>query len=442
MVAILIRLALAALFTGLAALVGAAASGYPGLAWGTALGGWIVLAYHIHVAQKIMAWAKDLRLDHVPDVSGWWEELVALIYRHLRLQQRQQQALNNALVSFREAAQALPDGVVTMEGDYRINWCNETSEDHLSIKLTTDIGQPLINLVRQPEFSAYLANRQWDKPLIMRAPTQTNRVLSIQVISYGDHQMLLLTRDITQVEKLENMRRDFVANVSHELKTPLTVLSGFLETLRELPLSPTQQAEYLKLMSDQAYRMERLVEDLLTLSSLESGSKQPLDEDINMGLLVTRLKVDAKGLSGGQHPLTFDCDGDLHIKGAEAELFSAFSNLVSNAIRYTPKAGAITVRWGTDEQGNGRFSVQDSGIGIEPQHIPRLTERFYRVDRSRSRESGGTGLGLAIVKHVLTRHGGYLDIKSELGKGSLFIAVIPKHRLNKGSSIPASTQAP
>ncbi len=429
MIAILIRLLLSALFLGFCSLVGQSVWPVRGNAWGIALGALIMLAYQFASAQRLMRWVSDLRLDNMPTLSGWWEDIGAKIYRNLRLNQRQQQALANALISFRSAAQALPDGVVTLDSDLRIQWCNETAEDHFGIKLGTDIGQRLINLVRSPEFSDYLGHLQWDKPLVIRAPKQNHRFISLQMVRYGDQQSLVLTRDITQLEKLERMRRDFVANVSHELKTPLTVLSGFLETMQDIPLEEEQRNKYLQMMFDQALRMQRLVEDLLTLSSLESGNQQPVDDIIHTAPLFERMETEAKGLSGGRHSIRFECDTHINIKGAETEIASAFSNLVSNAIRYTPPAGIIVVRWGVDDQGRGRFEVQDSGIGIEPTHIPRLTERFYRVDRGRSRDSGGTGLGLAIVKHVMTRHGGMLDIKSELGKGSKFVALLPAKRL-------------
>ena len=394
-------------------------------------GALIVLAYQYISAHKMTRWVDDLRLDNMPTLWGWWEDLGADIYRYLRLNSRQQHSLSNALVSFQTAAQALPDGVVTLDRALHIQWCNETAQEHMGIRLSADSGQPIINLVRFPEFSSYLSQTDGDKPLVMRSPRNNNHILSVQFVRYGDQQLLLMTRDITQLEKLERMRRDFVANVSHELKTPLTVLSGFLETMQTIELPKEQQNSYLTLMFDQAIRMQRLVEDLLTLSSLESGAQQPVDDRIDLSKLMHRLELDAKSLSDGRHHIHFEYPSHVLIHGAETEVSSAFSNLVSNAIRYTPEQGEIHVQWHQDSSGNGYFEVRDSGIGIEPQHIPRLTERFYRVDRSRSRDSGGTGLGLAIVKHVLTRHGGRLDIKSELGKGSRFIAVLPGQRLEK-----------
>jgi two-component system phosphate regulon sensor histidine kinase PhoR len=238
-----------------------------------------------------------------------------------------------------------------------------------------------------------------------------------------------MTRDITQIDRLETTRRDFVANVSHELKTPLTVLNGFLETLRDLPLSEEQKNQYLGLMQIQAQRMQNIVEDLLVLSKLESTTSVTQEDPIAMPALIERLGNDAKSLSRGQHQIHCHCSANSILIGAEDELSSAFANLVSNAVRYTPAGESITIQWVLEPDGSGSFSVADTGPGIESQHLPRLTERFYRVDRSRSRETGGTGLGLAIVKHVATRHQAQLLIDSEVGKGSRFTLLFPEKRV-------------
>jgi two-component system phosphate regulon sensor histidine kinase PhoR len=258
-----------------------------------------------------------------------------------------------------------------------------------------------------------------------------DRLLSVQLIVYGDEQKLLLSRDVTKIERLETMRRDFVANVSHELKTPLTVLAGFLETIREIELSDEQEAHYLTLMAEQAERMQQLVSDLLTLSALEANST-PVDESIDMCAVLERVEGTARSLSAGRHALSFQIDSSLDLMGAESEVASALTNLVTNAVRYTPDGGRVDVTWSKVllSEGNvGRFEVRDSGIGIPAQHLPRLTERFYRVDRGRSRDSGGTGLGLAIVKHALTRHQARLEVTSTVGIGSTFAAVFPERRL-------------
>ncbi|BET26901.1 two-component system phosphate regulon sensor histidine kinase PhoR [Limnobacter thiooxidans] len=430
---ILFRLFVLALVLGAAAIAGQMIAGPKGAVAGSILASLIVYALHVRSGLKIIDWLDDFKVENVPDVSGWWDDLAAKLFRYLRLHQRQQQALTNALVSFRTAAQALPDGVVTLDSEGHISWCNDTAQDHLGLRLGSDIGQPLINLVRNPNFSQYIRSRQWEHPLVMTAPRSRSKVLSVQLVSYGDQQMLVLSRDVTQVEKLERMRRDFIANVSHELKTPLTVLSGFLETFRDLPLSKEQQAEYLNLMYTQANRMQNLVEDLLALSALESSPSAESGELVDLSGIAQKTGDEAQQLSGGKHDIRVEVETGLFAMGNTAEIFSAFSNIVTNAIRYTPERGKISIALRKTENEIGKscaaFVVQDTGIGVSAEHIPRLTERFYRVDRSRSRESGGTGLGLAIVKHVVQRHDGELDIQSRPNAGSTFTILMPLAKL-------------
>ncbi len=377
--------------------------------------------------RDLWRWSRKEHGATLPRSSGAWEELYAQLYHRGRATQRDHAALTEALISFRGAAQALPEGVVTLDANNAIVWCNAQAEDHLNLALAKDAGQKISNLLRTPDFTAYLSSREWGLPVQLRlrhAQNGAERLLSLQLVAYGDAQKLLLSRDITRFEKLETMRRDFVANVSHELKTPLTVLSGFLETVSEADLPAAQRDEYLALMREEADRMERLVDDLLTLSALE-GKDAPREREIDADALFARIASTAAQLSGGRHAVAFDIEPGTIITGSETELASAFTNLVSNAIRYTPDGGRIGVRWSVAPDGRAVFSVTDDGIGIEPQHVPRLTERFYRVDRGRSRQSGGTGLGLAIVKHVLTRHQAVLSIESEVGKGSVFAATLP-----------------
>ncbi len=274
----------------------------------------------------------------------------------------------------------------------------------------------------------YIETGDYSKPIRLRTSRGSGLTLSVQIIPYDDSQKLLLARDITQAERLETMRRDFVANVSHELRTPLTVLVGFLETVRELRLDPDRARDYMGMMADQASRMQRIIDDLLTLSVLESAPEPPRDERMAMKRLLERLRSDAEVLSAGRHRITLDAQGDFDLLGVESEIAGALSNLVTNAIRYTPAGGEIRLLWRASKEG-ASFAVEDTGIGIEPEYIPRLTERFYRVDRGRSRDSGGTGLGLAIVKHALLRHQASLDIESEPGKGSRFTARFPERRI-------------
>jgi two-component system phosphate regulon sensor histidine kinase PhoR len=286
----------------------------------------------------------------------------------------------------------------------------------------------VINLMRQPDFVAYVESGDYSQPLEVRSARVGGAIFSVQIIPYGDAQKLLLSRDITRLDKLETMRRDFVANVSHELRTPLTVLSGFLETIKELQLDPQRSRDYLNLMAEQGKRMERIVDDLLTLSTLESSPSPPLDERVLVMPLLERLRIDGVALSGGKHRILLEAEAGFDLLGAESEIASAFGNLVTNAIRYTPDGGEVRIAWRATAD-EAEFAVIDSGIGIAPEHIPRLTERFYRVDRGRSRATGGTGLGLAIVKHVLSRHQAMLDIKSDAGKGSRFTARFPARRI-------------
>jgi two-component system phosphate regulon sensor histidine kinase PhoR len=316
---------------------------------------------------------------------------------------------------------------VILDREHRIEWANPTAAHHFGVDARRDLGQPVVNLIRQPDFVTYLGAGDFSQPLALRARDTT---LSVRVIEFGEEQKLLNSRDVTADERIDTMRRDFVANVSHELKTPVTVLSGFVETLSDesFPMSPAQRGRYFAMMAEQAKRMQRLVEDLLTLSALESSAAPAEEGPIELGPFVERLADEARALSGGRHRVESEVEGDARLLGSAAELHSALSNLVSNAVRYTPDGGTVRLAWRVVD-GNGVFSVSDSGIGIEARHIPRLTERFYRVDSGRSRETGGTGLGLAIVKHALTRHQAVLDVISEPGRGSTFSAVFPTGRI-------------
>ncbi len=387
---------------------------------------WVV--YQLYYLQKTMQWLEDFRLEKVPHGAGTWDLIFAKIYRIAKSGEQQRQQLAETLKDFRSATQAMPDGVVTLDEDNQVIYANEQAEEQLGISNEKDGGRNLINIVRHPDFVAYLNGTDWDKSIVLRGLRDSERVLQLQLIPYGTHQRLLMTRDITQLDRLETTRRDFVANVSHELKTPLTVLSGFLETIRELPVTEAQRNQYLGLMHAQAHRMENIVEDLLVLSKLESTNAPAQEDSIDMREMMDRLTTDANTISRSQHHIECTAASSAKLIGAEDELASAFSNLVSNAIRYTPAGGTIRLTWSINPEGCPVLSVEDTGPGIEPQHLPRLTERFYRVDRSRSRETGGTGLGLAIVKHVATRHQATLLIDSEVGKGSCFSMVFPEKR--------------
>jgi two-component system phosphate regulon sensor histidine kinase PhoR len=401
----------------------------------------LLLARHMVNLAALAEWLRDPTARPVPQGGGVWEQPLAGLYRFVRARIKQEQQLNADLQRFRNAGLALPDGVVLLDARGHIEWCNPTASQYLGLDEQRDPGQPLVNLVRHPDLAAYLEQSEYAEPLTLRLARGESRVLSLAIIPYGEEQRLLLASDITLAEKVETMRRDFVANVSHELKSPLTVVAGFLETLTsgEVKLDERRRLGYLEMMREHTQRMQRLVEDLLTLSALE-GSRGPGDETlVDIATLLAGVRDEALALSAGRHRIGLSIEEPLSLLADLQELRSAFGNLVSNAVRYTPDGGDIRLNWGR-RGAQAVFSVIDSGPGIEPRHIPRLTERFYRVDQSRSRETGGTGLGLAIVKHVLTRHQAALEIDSEPGKGSCFSAVFPAQRI-RDAATPAPAQS-
>ncbi|HHT9026910.1 TPA: phosphate regulon sensor histidine kinase PhoR [Burkholderia cenocepacia] len=365
----------------------------------------------------------------VPSAPGIWGEIYYRLHKLAKQWHAQVRQVEQQHSRFIQAIQASPNGVAMLDDHDQIEWCNAIAEVHFGLDAKRDLRQHITNLVRHPDFVRYLNAQHYDETLLMRGMGDSRQdVLAVQVFPYGENRKLLLTQDITELERTDAMRRDFVANVSHELKTPLTVLSGFLETMRELPLNEEDRARYLDMMEQQASRMRHIVTDLLVLAKLEGESKPPVDHAIDMRAVFDHLKEDAQTLSSGHHDIAFSIDETLGVTGAQTELFSAFANLVTNAIRYTPDGGKIVVSW-RREGAQGVFSVTDSGFGIPAADLPRLTERFYRVDRSRSRDTGGTGLGLAIVKHVLQRHDAHLYVQSEEGRGSTFTARFPGSRI-------------
>lgn len=388
-----------------------------------------LLFFHLHNLDELEKWLLKPSPDNVPHGSGIWEYSFASLYQLMRHQAHVEQELTDAVERLQEAAKAMPDGVVILDNTDRIEWCNFMAETHFGLDNERDHKQHISYLLRQSQFADYLNAHNYTEPLILKSTRNRHITLSLQLIPYGDKQKLLISRDITQLERIETVRRDFVANVSHEMRTPLTVVGGFLETLLDMPDSdPEQTRKYMQLMLDQTHRMQRLVDDLLTLSRLETTQSALTDDPVDIPVLAQKLLAEAQSLSAGHHTIHLMLESNAWLRGNEHELRSAFGNLISNAVRYTPPNGEITLKWA--QQGDEMvFSVQDTGEGIAPQHLPRLTERFYRVDLSRSRETGGTGLGLAIVKHVLSRHQARLDIASTPGKGSTFSACFPSHRL-------------
>ena len=378
---------------------------------------------------RLARWLENPDEVDPPDATGTWGDI---FYRLQKLQRRQRNSrseLTSALEQFEHAAQAVPDAMVILNRSDQIEWCNPASRKYMGLDCERDRGQFLRYLLRQAHFLEFLDAADYSQRLVCKSPINREMTLSLQLVPFGTAQKLLVARDITDLERVDAMRRDFIANVSHELRTPLTVVGGFVETLadaQELPASETKR--YFDLMLDHTRRMQHLLDDLLVLSRLEGDENSLKDETIHVHDLARSLKSEAESLSRDRHQVTLNLDSAASLKGGLQEIRSALSNLVSNAVRYTPEGGEITLAW-RERNGEGIFSVTDTGEGIAAEHIPRLTERFYRVDRSRSRETGGTGLGLAIVKHVLTRHGARLDIQSTPGKGSTFSAVFPVQRV-------------
>jgi two-component system phosphate regulon sensor histidine kinase PhoR len=370
--------------------------------------------------------------------------LIATLYvvvrqrREMAVLRKERQTLNDRIAELKQnvhlsldAAEALPDGVVILDGQRRIEWLNAKASESLDISSACDIGVPIHNLLREPAFVAFITAAEPGSALEFRTRRNAKQMLHVQWVPFSGERVLLLVRDVTQLDRLATMRRDFVANVSHELKTPLTVTLGFIETAQDAlaDTPPAEIAKYLQTAADQAERMRRLIGDLLTLSSLETDAPPPLEETVPLADLIGEVHSEALAISAGRHDIVLEAAAAPGLRGSSRELYSALLNLASNAVRYTPEGGRISMTWRDVPNGGGEFCVTDSGIGIAPEHIGRLTERFYRVDRGRSREVGGTGLGLAIVKHVLERHGAALRITSEPGRGSTFCASFPAARM-------------
>ena len=371
-------------------------------------------------------------VESMPLPSGYWEEIFFRLQRLVRNLKQQIISIEKQHHRFIEAFQASPNGIVMLDSEDHIEWCNAIAERFFGLSFKRDALQRINFLIRRPEFIQYLYKREFEDPLLMeRMGPNANLSLMLQIFPFGDQRHLLLVQDVTDLQKADAMRRDFVANVSHEMRTPITVLMGFLETMQSLDLDRSQQSQYFDMMMSQAQRMKSLVEDLLTLANLEANTLPAPLQEMSITTLMALVKNDAEALSQGHHSLSFEISNPNNLMGEEREILSAFGNLVSNAIRYTPETASVKVRWSVNERGEGEFSVADTGPGIASEHLSRLTERFYRVDRSRSRDTGGTGLGLAIVKHIANRHQAQLIINSAPGQGSTFTLRFPKERISE-----------
>ena len=378
----------------------------------------IQLAYLYRLAH----WLDNPQATALPDGWGAWTNVFARLYRLRRDDEKNRNELDEWLTRFRQAMNRLPDGVVIMDDVLFLEWCNPLAESHLGLDQERDKGMRVTNLIRHPDFVDYIILGRYEQPLAL---SFRDRKLLIHIIPFENRRQILVTQDVTEAERIEMMRRDFIANASHELRTPLTVINGFLEIAGAQPdMDPEMRSAHLKLMTEQGQRMQRLVDDMLSLTRLESIDYPLRSEPLSMEHLLEQVWREGEALSGGRHKITLTMNGP-DIKGSSEELRSAFSNLVSNAVRYTPEGGRVDIIWRQTPDGP-EFVVKDSGIGISQEHLSRLTERFYRVDKSRSRETQGTGLGLAIVKHVLLRHKGSLLIESEFNKGSTFTARFPR----------------
>lgn len=382
-------------------------------------------------AHRLVSWLRGDQHDDAPRVGGLWGEMAYRVERGLRDRERRYERERQQLEQFLLAIEASPNGVILLDGQDHIQWCNVVAGDHFSLDPQRDKLQRITNLVRYPAFVSYLQNGNFQQPLTL-TNTRAKSTLQVLVRDYGvggESRKLVLSLDVTDRERNEAMRRDFVANVSHEIRTPLTVLAGFIETMASLQLTEAERKRVLHLMQQQTTRMQTLVGDLLTLAQLEGSPRPGADHWISLDPLLQRVGADAQALSNGRHELVCERRTGVELAGVETEILSSIANLVSNAVRYTPQGGRIELQWRWLPDNGGEISVIDNGPGIAREHLPRLTERFYRVDGSRSRDTGGTGLGLSIVKHVVQRHGGELRIESEPGKGSRFRLLFPAARV-------------
>lgn len=397
---------------------------------GLAVGLAICLVYHLRHLRKLYLWLTLDSHNEPPAASGLWGELFDRLYRYQKSQRITQNRLRATLARIQESSEAMRDSVVMLDSHGDLEWWNSAATTMLGLQVAHDRGQHITNLLRDPSFVSYFNARKYSEPLTLTSPIDERRILQYQITLYGDDERLVMARDITRLHRLEEMRRDFVANVSHELRTPLTVLSGYLETYSDIADQlPARLGKSIQQMQEQTQRMQSLVNDLLLLSRLEIDQGGEDHQPLSLGPILQSVCDDALALSHHSHTITVVLDSEAYLLGSEQEIRSAVSNLAFNAVRYTLPGSHITLRWKASTAGGGCIEVIDNGEGIDPIHIPRLTERFYRVDKGRSTATGGTGLGLAIVKHVLLRHEAHLQIESPPGKGAQFCCFFPASRL-------------
>lgn len=404
------------------------------LPWLLLIASWIQLLWHFYNQRKLSMWLWQPKRLRPPSGSGNWELLFNDLYRRQQTERRGRRELLSFLRQFRNGAEALPDAVVVFRNEGNIVWCNTLAQSLLGLRWPDDVGQPISNLLRSPDFIRYLRRGEFDHPLEICSPFNYDRFLELRITPYSEGEYLMVVRDVSQLKHLEGMRRNFFANVSHELRTPMTVLQGYLEMSEDPEMLPGPMWEKAhKVMTEQLSRMNALVEQLLTLSKIEAAPVLTLDDEVDVPVMLDILEKEAASLSEEKnHTLIFDVDHHLKVFGDAEQLRSAISNLVYNAVKHTPEGAEVRVRWFLSLEGP-RLEVIDKGQGIEAQHLPRLTERFYRVDKARSRQTGGSGLGLAIVKHALSHHDSHLEIESEVGKGSVFAFTLPSRLAAKAA---------
>ena len=387
----------------------------------------IFILIHIYWIYKLSNWVESPSLKNLPNGTGIWQNIFAKLYRTYRQQKKSQTQLTTTLDQFIQAAEAINDGIVGVNEDNEILWSNKKAQKMLNINPKKDYNQPINYIFRNSDLSNYLTKENYEDSINIH---NTNNKLDIEIKAtfFSENHKLITCRDLTSLKKIQNLRKDFVSNFSHELKTPLTVISGFLETLEDRKKIDVQSKKIISLMSEQAHRMKKLIDDLLLLSNVESDYLQNRSEKIIMRDIFKKIKNEVSFIDQQQHKISYSLNNEINIYGSSTEIYSAFINLLTNAIRYTDKKGEITVSWNKINN-DAIFQVADTGIGIPEKHLKRITERFYRVDEDRSRESGGTGLGLSIVKNIMHQHQGEIRVASEINSGSSFKLIFPSERI-------------
>lgn len=401
-----------------------------------------VFVWHLRNLYRLEVWLRHEQRFQPPQSQGLWGEVFGEVYRLQKRNRKRRKRLSDYLKRYKESTMAMPDGIVVLDAVGAIEWWNNKAAEFLGLQWPRDNGQRLLNLIRYPHLSQYMQAGDYSEPLEIRALNQARQILEVRITPYGQNQRLFMLRDVSELHRLQTMRKDFVANASHELRTPLTVLRGYLEMMAEDEQAiAAQWRPSLHSMLGQTLRMSQLIEELLTLSNLEETQGSGKEAAIDVPRLLTALTLEAQALSGDdQHLIEQVVEPELWLWGNESEIRSAFGNLLTNAVRYTPPKGRICLYWHNSPKGP-RFTVKDSGIGISAEHLPRLTERFYRVDEGRTRQKGGTGLGLAIVKHVLLRHQAQLQIESSKGSGSEFCCQFPRERARPQLQLQPASKA-